>query len=324
MPDRFANGDTANDDPAAFAGPARPHARAATTTAATSPAIRQRLPYLKSLGVTAIWLNPMYDNNDRAERARDVRRAADHRLPRLRRRRLLRRGRAPRRPWPSSAQLVDDAHRAGIKIILDMVANHTGPYHPWVDRLADADVVSTARAERPPREHVADLDARRPVRDAGDARGDARRLVHRHPARPQPERSRGRALHHPEHALVGRHDRDRRHPPGHVAVRAARVLARLDDGDQARVSVSEGRGRSVRRRPVADRVLRGRPTRSATGSTRASTRSSTSRCYFPMRRAFAEGKQLREVAHDARPRPPVPRSDVARDVPRHCTTCRAS
>ena len=36
MPDRFANGDRGNDDPAALARPPRPHARRATTTAATS------------------------------------------------------------------------------------------------------------------------------------------------------------------------------------------------------------------------------------------------------------------------------------------------
>jgi glycosidase len=29
-------------------------------------------------------------------------------------------------------ELVDKAHAAGIKIIQDQVANHTGPYHPWV------------------------------------------------------------------------------------------------------------------------------------------------------------------------------------------------
>ena len=38
MPDRFANGDPTNDDPAASRGPARPRATRAATTAATSPA----------------------------------------------------------------------------------------------------------------------------------------------------------------------------------------------------------------------------------------------------------------------------------------------
>jgi glycosidase len=29
-------------------------------------------------------------------------------------------------------ELVDDAHKLAIKVIQDEVANHTGPYHPWV------------------------------------------------------------------------------------------------------------------------------------------------------------------------------------------------
>src|SRR5260370_19445991 len=29
-------------------------------------------------------------------------------------------------------ELVDRAHQLGIKVIQDEVANHTGPYHPWV------------------------------------------------------------------------------------------------------------------------------------------------------------------------------------------------
>jgi glycosidase len=33
--------------------------------------------------------------------------------------------------------LVDAAHRLGIKVIQDQVANHTGPYHPWVRNAPD-------------------------------------------------------------------------------------------------------------------------------------------------------------------------------------------
>jgi len=90
------------------------------------------LPYLKDLGVTAIWLTPWYDNYDRLNEIelkedkpstgfhgynpQDFYRVEEHfgTFPKLR-------------------ELVDVAHRNGIKIIQDQVMNHTGPYHPWVD-----------------------------------------------------------------------------------------------------------------------------------------------------------------------------------------------
>jgi glycosidase len=130
MPDRFANGDTTNDDPAASRGlldrrhPRRYHG-------GDLAGVRARLPYLKDLGVTAIWLNPVFDNTNRL----DTLEVADGQpttayhgfhaidyygveerfgdLAELRR-------------------LVDAAHAQGIKVILDMVANHTSAYHPWV------------------------------------------------------------------------------------------------------------------------------------------------------------------------------------------------
>jgi len=130
MPDRFANGDTTNDRPAK--SPALiDRSRARHYHGGDLAGVRQRLPYLKSLGVTALWFNPVYDNNDRLnERERYDGQpitdyhgygavdfyAVDEHLGTL----------------AELRQLVDDAHRAGIKIILDMVANHTGPYHPWV------------------------------------------------------------------------------------------------------------------------------------------------------------------------------------------------
>jgi hypothetical protein len=90
------------------------------------------LPYLKDLGVTAIWLTPWYDNYDRLNQIelkedkpstgfhgynpQDFYAVEEHfgTLAKLR-------------------ELVNAAHRNGIKIIQDQVMNHTGPYHPWVD-----------------------------------------------------------------------------------------------------------------------------------------------------------------------------------------------
>ena len=130
MPDRFANGDPSNDDPAVSRG-LLDRSKGRYYHGGDLAGIRQRLPYLKALGVTAIWLNPIYDNNNALNRremyegqpitdyhgygAVDFYAVEEHfgDLAALR-------------------QLVDEAHGLGIKLILDMVANHTGPYHPWV------------------------------------------------------------------------------------------------------------------------------------------------------------------------------------------------
>ena len=52
-----------------------------------------------------------------------------------------------------------------------------------------------------------------------------RRLVCRGPSRPEPGRSRGRALPDSEHAVVDRREWDRRNTAGHVAIRADQFLA---------------------------------------------------------------------------------------------------
>lgn len=129
MPDRFANGDTANDEPKRSPGltdrtkPRRYHGGDLRGTI-------KRLPYLKDLGVTALWLNPWYDNTDKPNQTQAVNGEpiADYHgygatdfygveehfgdLPTLK-------------------ELVEKAHSLGIKVIQDQVANHTGPAHPW-------------------------------------------------------------------------------------------------------------------------------------------------------------------------------------------------
>jgi neopullulanase len=90
------------------------------------------LPYLKELGITAIWLTPWYDNYDRLnqiELKEDKPSTGFH-------------GYNPQDFYAVEEHfgtlaklrvLVELAHRSGIKIIQDQVMNHTGPYHPWVD-----------------------------------------------------------------------------------------------------------------------------------------------------------------------------------------------
>ena len=130
MPDRFANGDPTNDDPAVSKG-LFDRAKGRFYHGGDLRGVIDHLPYLKDLGVTALWLNPWYDNvNHRNEKetydgqaitdyhgygAVDFY-AVDEHLGDL----------------ATLREMVDRAHALGIKVIQDQVANHTGPYHPWV------------------------------------------------------------------------------------------------------------------------------------------------------------------------------------------------
>jgi hypothetical protein len=130
MPDRFANGDPSNDDPAISQGLFdRNNAR--FYHGGDLQGIIDHLGYLRELGVTALWLTPVYDNTNQLNQLQAVRGqpvtdyhgygtidyyGIDEHLGDLH---LLR-------------KLVDDAHRAGMKVIQDQVANHVSPYHPWV------------------------------------------------------------------------------------------------------------------------------------------------------------------------------------------------
>ena len=81
--------------------------------------IQDHLPYLKDLGITTLWLNPIFDNDNTSETyhgygATDLYAVEDH-----------------FGSLHEFQQLVHAAHQQGIKILLDMVPNHVGPNHPW-------------------------------------------------------------------------------------------------------------------------------------------------------------------------------------------------
>ena len=82
------------------------------------PGITSRLDYLRSLGVDGLWLTPFYPSPQR-DHGYDV---ADYY------------GVNPEYgTLDDFARLVEEAHRRGIKLLIDIVPNHTSSRHPWFE-----------------------------------------------------------------------------------------------------------------------------------------------------------------------------------------------
>ncbi|WP_367321891.1 glycoside hydrolase family 13 protein [Streptomyces sp. HUAS ZL42] len=93
--------------------------------------VTQRLGHLAALGVDALWLSPFYPS-ELADGGYDV---ADHRDvdPRL-------------GTLDDFDAMVEEAHRLGLKVIVDLVPNHTSHQHPWFREALGAGPGSRARA----------------------------------------------------------------------------------------------------------------------------------------------------------------------------------
>jgi neopullulanase len=131
MPDRFANGNPANDRPPGTAPELFDRAKGRYYHGGDLQGIIDHLSYLQDLGITTIWLNPVYDNTNQlntkerydGQPSTDYHGfgavdfyAVDEHLGDI----------------AKFRELVDRAHALGLKVIQDQVANHTGPFHPWV------------------------------------------------------------------------------------------------------------------------------------------------------------------------------------------------
>jgi alpha-glucosidase len=92
--------------------------------------VRSRLPYLKDLGVDAIWFNPWYPS-PLADGGYDV---ADYRDidPRF-------------GTLDEAEQLIEEALALGIRTIVDIVPNHVSDRHPWFQEALAAAPGSPAR-----------------------------------------------------------------------------------------------------------------------------------------------------------------------------------
>ena len=78
--------------------------------------IIRKLDYIKSLGCNALWINPCYDSpfKDAGYDVRDYKKTADR--------------------YGTNEdlyRLFDEAHKRGIRVLLDLVPGHTSEEHPW-------------------------------------------------------------------------------------------------------------------------------------------------------------------------------------------------
>ncbi len=135
MPDRFANGNPANDRVKGMRSQVCDRNKPSYRHGGDLEGIRQHLDYLNDLGVTALWFTPVLEND------------------------------SPESPWNDTyhgyattnyyrvdprfgtnddyRRLVDEAHGKGLKVVMDMIFNHCGFEHPWVADMPSNDWFNT-------------------------------------------------------------------------------------------------------------------------------------------------------------------------------------
>lgn len=125
MPDRFANGDVSNDSVAGYTDYMQKIPNQGRAGGDLQGVINN-LGYLKDLGVTSIWSTPVVENN--TFRSYHGYAATDFYNvdPRFGSNNLYK-------------KFVDEAHKLGMKVILDHVANHLSDDHPWLKNLPTED-----------------------------------------------------------------------------------------------------------------------------------------------------------------------------------------
>lgn len=129
MPDRFANGDPSNDNVPGMAEKAdrkAPYGR----HGGDLQGIINHLDYIAGLGATALWLNPVLENNQEHSSYHGYSITDFYRIdPRLGTNELF-------------SEMVEASHNLGLKVIMDMVMNHCGSEHWWMKDLPSPDWIN--------------------------------------------------------------------------------------------------------------------------------------------------------------------------------------
>ncbi len=120
MPDRFASGGENHPDAKTLKNNTtvdrdNPNAR----HGGDLKGIADHIDYIDSLGVTAVWLNPVLENDMPGGSYHGYATTDYYRIdPRI-------------GTNEEYAALIDTLHNNGIKMVMDMIFNHSGSHHPW-------------------------------------------------------------------------------------------------------------------------------------------------------------------------------------------------
>ncbi|MCP9756918.1 alpha-amylase [Lacihabitans sp. CCS-44] len=135
MPDRFANGDPSNDKFADMADPNHDRKNPFLRHGGDLKGVTEHLDYLKELGVTAIWMTPVIENNQFLTDEGGVMRSAYHGYG------FTDHYNVDKRLGGNEAykKLSDEAHKKGIKMVQDAVYNHVGINHWFLKDMPSKD-----------------------------------------------------------------------------------------------------------------------------------------------------------------------------------------
>jgi len=136
MPDRFAQGQGHNPQVKGLRTYKEDRTQPSLRHGGDLNGIREHLDYFVDLGVTALWLTPVLENDspDDANGFSTYHGYATTNYYRV----------DPRFGSNDDyRRLVDEAHQKGLKVVMDMIFNHSGFEHPWTKDMPSKDWLNT-------------------------------------------------------------------------------------------------------------------------------------------------------------------------------------
>lgn len=127
MPDRFANGDPSNDNLVMKTTYKTDRNDPSARHGGDLAGIEKHLDYIEDLGVTAIWLNPVLENDMQGGSYHGYATTNYYRVdPRF----------GTNEDYVS---LIDKTHAKGMRVVMDMIFNHCGSDHIWMKDVPSKD-----------------------------------------------------------------------------------------------------------------------------------------------------------------------------------------